>query len=176
MKTQTEKILTVLRMVSWVSFIGANIIFALSIVTFIISFFWPDANINFKGLITYHAEFRKDHLIEYIFIFSFTLVWAYLNVQIWGKIKEVLYKVNLENPFSMNIAMMLEKIGYLLFSVWLIGFIANGYTDYLSKNIEGIEKGFDTDFSFLFSAGIVYIISQIFKRGVEIQSENELTV
>jgi hypothetical protein len=29
---------------------------------------------------------------------------------------------------------------------------------------------------FLFMAGLVFIISPIFKRGVELQSENELTV
>ncbi|MBN2635649.1 MAG: DUF2975 domain-containing protein [Prolixibacteraceae bacterium] len=29
---------------------------------------------------------------------------------------------------------------------------------------------------FLFMAGLVFVISQIFKRGVEIQSENDLTV
>ncbi len=29
---------------------------------------------------------------------------------------------------------------------------------------------------FLFMAGIIFIIALIFKRGVEIQSENELTI
>lgn len=176
MKTQTEKILSILRVASWVLFIGACIILGLVIATFLISFIWPEAKINFDGIIGNQSEFRKNHLVEYLLIFLFTLLWAIFNVRVWAKIKQVLYKINLKSPFSMDIAMLLEKISYLLFGVWLMGFSANGFTDYLSKRIDGIEKGLDADFGFLFSAGIVFIFSQIFKRGIEIQSENDLTV
>lgn len=54
--------------------------------------------------------------------------------------------------------------------------IGNGYFDFISKRT-GIDlvNHFNHG-EYFFMAGIVYIISQIFKRGVELQEENELTV
>lgn len=176
MKTKTEKILSVLRSLSWILFIGSYLLLGLIILTVLISFIWPEAKINFNGIITNQAVFRQNHTWAYSLIFLFTMAWSILNVMLWAKIKKVLYDVNIKNPFSKEISKMLESISFLLFGVWLFGFSINGVTVYLSNRIEGIGKGFDSDFSFLFSAGIVYIISQIFKRGIEIQEENDLTV
>lgn len=176
MKTQTEKILSVLQIISWISFIGASIILGLVIIAFIISFIWPEAKINFNGIAANQSAFRQNHLFVYFIIFIFTMAWSILNVLVWAKVKKVLYEVNLKNPFTMHISNLIERISLLLFGIWLFSFSINGLTDYLSKRMEGLEKGFDTDLSFLFAAGIVFIISQIFKRGVELQSENDLTV
>ncbi|CAH0994522.1 hypothetical protein EMA8858_00632 [Emticicia aquatica] len=176
MKTQTEKILKILRIVAWIAFVGSVTIFGLTIATVVISIILPDAKINFSGIIMNQAELRKTHLIAYLFIFSFTLTWAFLNIQLWKSVKNVLYKINMQKPFSMEVANVLEKIGFLLLSIWAVEFISDGYIDYLSKHIEGVEKGFKVSLFYLFNAGIVYIVSQIFKRGVELQEENELTV
>jgi hypothetical protein len=176
MKTQTEKILQVLRIVAWIAFIGSSIIFGLIIATIVLSYIAPDSKINFSSITINQAKLRESHLIEYLFIVSFTVILALMNIQLWKKVKGILYKINLKKPFSMEIAIILEKIGYILLSIWIIEFMADSYTDYLSKHIDGIEKGYKISFFYLFNAGIVYIISQIFKRGVEIQEENELTV
>ncbi len=176
MKTQTEKILKILRIVAWIAFVGSAIIFGLTIATVVISIISPDAKINFSGISMNQTELRKTHLIAYLFIFSFTFIWAFLNIQLWKSVKNVLYKINMQKPFSIEVANILEKIGFLLLSIWAVEFISDAYIDYLSKHIKGIEKGFNVSLFYLFNAGIVYIVSQIFKRGVELQEENELTV
>jgi hypothetical protein len=89
----------------------------------------------------------------------------------------LLQKLQLRSPFSMDVTKKLEKLAYLLLGVWvLIAFIGKTYLHYVVK-ATGINL---TDFSsgdeYLFIAGIVYIISQIFKRGIEMQEENQLTV
>ena len=76
----------------------------------------------------------------------------------------------------MEAALLLEKIGYFLISIWIVGTIADNYIQWLAKRIGQNISELDIDFNYLFIAGIVYIISQVFKRGVEIQTENDLTV
>ena len=76
----------------------------------------------------------------------------------------------------MEVAKKLENIAYQLLGIWVVGIMGKVYIEWLSKNtgvdLNGVSIGDD----FLFIAGIVYIISQIFKRGIEIQEENQLTV
>ncbi len=176
MQTQTQKILDFLRIVAWIAFIGSIILFMINIATFIVGFLAPDSKMTFSGTNIKLSGLRKEHLKEYIFAFSFLITVAFLNVQVWKNVRDVLQKINLESPFSMEIAKILEKIGYYLISIWAVGFLGDGYFDYLAKRIEGVERGMDIDFNYLFVAGIVYIISQIFKRGVELQDESDLTV
>ena len=46
---------------------------------------------------------------------------------------------------------------------------------WLAERVAGLEKNYISG-EFIFMAGVVFVISQIFKKGVEIQSEHELTV
>ena len=81
----------------------------------------------------------------------------------------------MSSPFERVTVVRLEKISYLFLGMWLLGIAGNGYTKWLAKSVGEWAGPFVTGES-LFVAGIVFIVSQVFKRGVEIQSENELTV
>ena len=72
-------------------------------------------------------------------------------------------------------ATILQTISYFLGSIWLLMQVGNGQTRWLSKQA-GLSLQDWNGAEFLFVAGLVFIVSQIFKRGVEMQSENELTV
>jgi type IV secretory pathway TrbL component len=73
---------------------------------------------------------------------------------------------------------MIEKISYLIFGIWLLELFGTAYGRYLQTLFTDITVKFSlsSEFSYLFMSGIIYLISQIFKRGVELQEENELTV
>jgi Protein of unknown function (DUF2975) len=176
METKTQKNLEVLQIVSWVVFIGSVVAALVQIIAFAISFIAPDAAMTISGTTVKLTELRKNNLMEYIFLVSLLLVMAILHINVWQKVKDLLTGINLNSPFTYKISYLLEKIGYLLFSIWLIGFIIGLYTDQLSKQIEGLKNLFNIDFNYLFVSGIVYIISQVFKRGIELQTENDLTV
>ncbi|PQJ12240.1 hypothetical protein CJD36_000325 [Flavipsychrobacter stenotrophus] len=90
-------------------------------------------------------------------------------------VTKVLGKVNMQNPFKIRVAIALEKISYLLLSIATAAFLANEHADWLQKRA-GIEGDKLTTQEFLVTAGLVFIISQIFRRGVELQAESDLTV
>jgi hypothetical protein len=77
----------------------------------------------------------------------------------------------------MEVEKKLERIACLLLAVWIVsGIFWKIYIYYLSQ-ATGIQLPANTSGDeYLFMAGIIYIISQVFKRGIEIQEENDLTV
>jgi len=79
------------------------------------------------------------------------------------------------NPFTMEVAKRLENIAYTIILVWVAILIYNGQLKWLAKDVADLEgRALSTDL--IIYAGLVFVISQIFKKGVEIQTENELTV
>ena len=88
---------------------------------------------------------------------------------------KVISKIEMKSPFTKEVSRRLEFISYALFTISLIALLGNIYINILSHipiNVQGKLHAKE----FLFTAGLVFIISQIFKHGVELQSENELTV
>jgi hypothetical protein len=89
--------------------------------------------------------------------------------------------INFQNPFKIEIASLLVRISYIAFAVWILAVVSNAYMDWLIENGIGIsevslQKYMGGGSEFFFLVLIVYTISQIFKRGIELQSENELTI
>jgi len=75
----------------------------------------------------------------------------------------------------MDVARKLEKISYVLFGTWLVEMLYGAHMSWMMK-LTGETFGTLDSGGFIFMAGLVFIISQVFKRGVEIQAENDLTV
>ena len=88
-------------------------------------------------------------------------------------------KLNLVKPFSTEMAGLIEKISLEALSIAIVSVIADQYTKRLIQtgyDVSHIEEYWDDIAAFLMMAAIVFVISQIFKKGIEIQNENDLTV
>jgi len=105
------------------------------------------------------------------FIFTLAAMKAYVAYQA----TKVISKVKLENPFRTDVAWVLESISYSLLVIWVVGVFAALYTKWLDTYAVDMHDE-SASIAGLLVAGLVFVISQVFKRGVEIQSENELTV
>lgn len=174
MKTRTQSILSVVKIIALIGYIGAIVAGLRIIIPFVAGFVADNPSFDTgTGL----DSLRETHLLPYISLMSFIIALAILKVQIWESLREILQEINLNSPFSIKIASMLEKMSYLILAIGIIYMAGDGYAGYLSKTIDEVGKGFfKSDYQYLFSAGIVYVMAQIFKRGVEIQEENDLTV
>ncbi|WP_163325232.1 MULTISPECIES: DUF2975 domain-containing protein [Draconibacterium] len=98
-----------------------------------------------------------------------------LNITIWILVLRLLKRIQLTNPFNMEVIERLERISYLLFIIWILSISAGGFFAWLGEKAGELNDSWSHG-PYLFMAGLVFIISQIFKRGVELQSENDLTV
>lgn len=173
-QTRTQQVLTIMHILAWVAFVGFAIEGGAIIISYLVSIINSDAAENiYKGKDLY--ALREYNFWHYTLHVSFLVLLAGLKSQVWCLVITTLSHLKLSNPFKMETAVKLEKISYTLFTTWVVGMANSAHTAWLVK-VTDHEYGGYVSGEFIFMAGLVFIISQVFKRGVEIQSENELTV
>lgn len=177
MKIKTETILTVSKYLALLGGVGCSILFGSQILTLVSSFINPE-----WAKLTYQVDLnlfsiRDQSIVFYVFAMILTIAVSVLKALFWYKVFGLLSEIKLQTPFSREVVKKLEMMAYIMFYVWIVSSIFwKTYTFYL-KQETGIQLPIrNSDDEYLFMAGIIYIISQIFKRGIELQEENQLTV
>jgi len=178
MLTKNDAILKVLHVVSWIAFIGLCIEAGALIFNFVYSLFKPIASNNiYKGLDL--SEIYAIHFPQFIALMSFVLALAILKAYLFYLVVKIFQKLNLVKPFDVEIAKLIEKISYEAIAIAVVSLIAHQFTKRLIQNgyeVSHVENYWNDTAAFLMMAAILFIISQVFKKGIELQNENDLTV
>jgi hypothetical protein len=173
-KTRTQQILTIMHILAWVAFVGYMIEAGAILVSYTVSLIDHEAAKDlYKGMNLYNL--RQFNFWSYTGSVSFMVALSLMKAYVSWLVIKILSKVNLVNLFTMEVAKKLEKISHLLLEIWIVSMLSNAHTGWLLKTT-GELHGEWVNGEFIFMAGLVFVIAQVFKRGVEIQSENELTV
>jgi|SRR5450755_5509 hypothetical protein len=182
MTISTKQILKVLLILSWIIFIGVCIeaggcIFSAGYTLLInpinAAHFWVGNDLS--GLYKYDP----GYFIGETLLISIAAV---LKACMFYGIVKILHdkKLDMAQPFSEELRRFILKISWLAFGIGLFTQWGVRYTEWLVK--KGLSMpdtqhlhlgGADV---WLFMGVILFVIAQIFKRGIEIQRENELTV
>lgn len=177
MKTKTEIILIVLKYLALLAAIGFSIECGSQLFYFVASFMDPQWAKNGYQIERDWFVIHKYSTWYYICVLSLTISISATKALIWYLIFDLLLKLQLKSPFSMLVTKKLETISYLLLGVWILtAIIGKTYAHYLLESTGITLPAKYTGDEYFFIAGIIFIISQIFKRGIEMQEENELTV
>jgi hypothetical protein len=176
-KTKTETILMVSKFLALAGGVGYSIIWGSQLTTLVASFInleWAkrtyEVDMNLFGI-------REHNTGYYVFAMCLTIAVSALKALIWFVVFGLLSKLKLQTPFSMEVEKKLERIAFLLLTVWIVSTIFWKTCIYYVSTDTGIQLATNNSGSeYLFMAGMIYIISQVFKRGIEIQEENQLTV
>jgi len=174
MKSKTETILIVLNTLVWIVFVGLMVETGAILISFIISLVKPeDAKNLYKDVDL--LELRRSGIVAYFFLVSVLIGLTAVKSFSAYLVLKILTQIKLENPFKIEIAQLMEKISYYILAVWVVSILLKMTIEIL------VQKHFLLRISsesgeYLFLAGIIFIFAQVFKKGIEIQSENELTV
>jgi hypothetical protein len=173
-KTRTEQILVVMYFLAWVAMIGFLIKAGGILFSYSISIVSPDAAKYLYDGLDLH-ELREFNFWHYTLSISFLVVFPLMKAYVSFLALKTLSEVNMINPFTSEVSDKLERISYALLGAWMIAMLSNAHTSWIQHRI-GVLQGDWIAGDFIFMAGLVFIISKVFKRGVELQSENDLTV
>lgn len=181
-KITTKHILIALSIITWIIFIGVcieaggflfNMIYTLAIKPAGAEFFW-----NRLNLLSLY-QFGKSHFITEL---SIICIVAVLRAIMFFVIVKFLYdkKLDLSKPFNMEMRRFILLIGYIALGISFFSVWGTNYTDWLVSQgvtMPSIHQlriaGADV---WIFMSVVLFVIAQIFKRGIEIQTENDLTV
>jgi hypothetical protein len=167
-----------LYIVAWVIFVGLSIEAGGLIVNFFFSLYKPEFVQNLYQKLDL-TEVYNESRVAFFGIYSFILVISILKAILFYIVIRLMHKMDLSKPFSNFVASQISQISYYTLSIGLLSYIARQST----KNL--MHHGFVTDNvnpfwadsqAFILMGAVIYIIATIFKKGVEIQIENDLTV
>lgn len=172
---KTNQVLNVMKVVTWIIFIGLCIkTGAILISTFISLFINPDAAKNlYLGLDL--SQLYNVNIWYYINIISFIIVLSGMKAYLFYLVIKIFLKINLEQPFNSQMMTLIRKISHVALGIGIVALIAEAYSNRLLHRGMEVPKQWGGE-EFLFLAGIIFILGLVFKRGIEIQSESELTI
>lgn len=182
LKITTTQILKVLYILSWIIFIGVcieaggiifNTFFSLVLNPIGANNFWQGVNLSSL----YHYD--SGHFLA---ITSYMSITAVMKAIIFYLIVKVLHdkKLNMVQPFNDAVRRFISNVSYLSLGIGLFSRAGVKYAEWMVNN--GVEMPDVEDLRlggaevWLLMGVTLFVIAQIFKRGIEIQDEHELTV
>ena len=167
-----------LYILAWLIFVGLSIEAGGLIVIFFFSLYKPEFVQNLYQKLDL-TEMYKDSRIAFFGIYSFILIISILKAYLFYIVINLMHKMDLSKPFSTFVAKQISKISYYTLSIGLLISIARQ----LAKNLmhygfvtESLNQFWADSQAFILMGAVIYIIATIFKKGVDIQNENDLTV
>lgn len=167
-----------LHIVAWFIFVALCIEAGGLLVNFIFSLYKPEFVQNLYQKLDL-SEMYKENRFAFFGVYNFILILSILKACLFYIVISLMLKMDLSKPFNNFVAKQISKISYYTLSIGFISYIAGEF----SKNLA--HKGYNTDNltqfwpdsqAFILMGAVIYIIAIIFKKGVAIQSENDLTV
>ncbi|MBK8699303.1 MAG: DUF2975 domain-containing protein [Saprospiraceae bacterium] len=168
----------VLKIVAWVIFVGLCVEAGGLIVNFIFSLYKPEFVQNLYQKLDLSAMYNRSKW-TFFSMYSFILVISMLKAYLFYIVIILVSKLDLTKPFNRFVSEKIMLMSYLTLSIGLLSYLARQ----TAKNL--LHRGYEIDQlnpfwvdseAFVLMAAIVYVIATIFKKGLEIQMENDLTV
>lgn len=167
-----------LHIVTWIIFVGLCIEAGGLIVNFIFSLFKPEMVNKLYQKLDLSSMYQQSKW-TYFGMYGFVISISVLKSMLFYILIEMLYKLDLSKPFSSFAAKKITQISYFTFSIGILSFIASQTAKNLSHHgyeIDKLSQFWVDSQAFILMAAIIFVIAAIFRKGVEIQNENDLTI
>ena len=177
-KWSHQPILMLITVIIWSIFIGLCIQAGTLIFTFIYSLIQPIISKDlYEGLNLFSLQTHSKW--QYIALVTLLISISILKAQLFYTMIRIFIKIDLIHPFSKGIAKLISKLSYIAFTLGVTQLLCSTLVKRLDPEafqIMGIDNHLSGSFEYFLLSALIFAIAQVFKRGVEIQAENELTV
>ena len=178
MSKTNNLVFTGLKIISWLIFVGLCIEAGGLLVNFFFSLYRPEFVKNLYQKLDLSDMYARSQMV-FFGMYSFILFISVLKAVLFYIVVRLVSKIDLSKPFNSYVSRQISLISYYTLTIGLFSYIARE----LAKNLQ--HQGFVTENlnqfwtdsqAFILMAAVVYIIATIFKKGIEIQNEIDLTV
>mgnify|MGYP003582073645 CR=1 FL=1 len=181
-KITTKQMLTVLYVLSWIIFIGLCIEAGGFIFNGFLSLFVNTNDAKYFWQLIDLSDLYKYDRGYFIVTILIIIIVAVLKAFLFYLIVKILYdkKLTLSRPFNTDVRRFISNLSYLALGIGVFSLVGFKYAEWFVK--QGVNMpdaqhmriaGADV---WLLMGVILLVIAQIFKRGIELQQENDLTV
>lgn len=164
--------------IAWIIFIGLSIEAGALVVNFLFSLYKPEIVQNLYQKLDL-IQMYNENKFAFFSIYSFILIISILKAVLFYTVISLMHTMDRTKPFSTFVAKQISYISYFTLSIGLLSFIGREVTKNLMH--EGLALNKVNQFwvdseAYIFMWAVIHIIATIFKKGVAIQNENDLTV
>lgn len=145
------------------------------LVNFVFSLIKPAFIPNLYEKLDLTAIYQQNPIGFYA-VYNFILLIAILKAILFYIVIILVTKLDLSKPFNPFVANQIRKISYFTLSIGLLSYIAEKTVERSIQSASNLHQYWDGSSAFILMGAIIYIIAAIFKKGVEIQNEVDLTV
>lgn len=167
-----------LHVIAWIIFVGLSIEAGGLIVNFAFSVFKPEFVGNLYQKLDLSLLHQQSQCV-FFGMYGFVVFISILKALLFYTVIELLLKLDLTKPFSSFVSTKISQISYYTFSIGILSYIARQIAESLliqGYEIDKLSQFWVDSSAFILMAAIIYIIAVIFKRGIELQEESELTI
>jgi len=167
-----------LYVVAWLIFVGLSIEAGGLIVNFFFSLYKPEFVQNLYQTLDL-TEMYKESRLAFFGVYSFILIISILKACLFYAVIRLMHKMDLSKPFNTFVARQILQISYYTLSIALLSHIARQIVENLMHFgfvPDNLNQFWADSQAFILMGAVIYIIATIFKKGVDIQNENDLTV
>lgn len=178
MQKGNNYVFTALKIVAWIIFVGLCIEAGGLIVNFIFSLCKPEMVSRLYQKLDL-SELYAHSTWAFLGMYGFILFLSILKAVLFYIVIVLVTKIDLSRPFNSFVSGKILQISYYTLSIGLVSYIARQSAKSLAQHglsIENLNQFWEDSQAFILMAAVVYIIAIIFKKGVAIQNENDLTV
>ena len=171
-------VFTVVKIVSWIIFVGLCIEAGGLMVNFIFSLYKPEIVHNLYQKLDLSEMYDRSKW-AFFSMYGFVLVISILKAVLFYVVIRLVSKINLTKPFNSYASGQITLMSYYTFSTGIVSYIARETAKNLQQQgyaVDSLNQFWADSQAFILMAAVIYVIATIFSRGVEIQNENDLTV
>lgn len=184
MSKRTEFLFNGLNVLAWIIFVGLCVESGgLLVNAFISLFINPIASSRFWGGLNLYElyQFNQSHFVT---IVSLLIIVSILKSILFYLIVNLFHKkkLNLSSPFNDMLGKYIFNLSYLAFGIGLFSYWGKKFSNWLIDTSSGTLNSSIQSLKFegadvwLFMGVILLIFAMIFKKGIQIQSDNDLTI
>lgn len=167
-----------LYVVAWLLFVGLSIEAGGLLVNFFFSIFKPEFVSRLYQKLDLTQMYKSSQWV-FFGMYGFILCIAILKAYLFYIVIRLMHKMDLTSPFSTFVAAQIMRISYFTLSIGLLSFIARQTAKNLTHYgfaTESLSQFWADSQAFILMGAVVYIIAVIFRKGVDIQNDSELTI
>lgn len=164
--------------IAWLIFVGLSIEAGGIIVNFVISLYNPEIIQHLYQKLNL-MEMYNNSKLAFFGVYSFILIISTLKACLFYTVISLMHKMDLAKPFDTFVAKQILYMSYYTLSIGLLSSIAQQLVKNLKHHNfvpDSVNQFWADSHAFILMGAVIYIIAIIFKKGVDIQNENDLTV
>jgi hypothetical protein len=174
----TKTIFNILNILAWITFVGLCIKAGTILCTSLLSLFInPEAAKNLQPGLNLSALYKYS-MVQFAAMLSMIILLAGLKAFIFYLVINMFKKLNHQHQLSTELSIFNARITCIVLVIGLLTAVANNYTDLLINrgvSLKDVQEYLGSGNEFLLLGVILFFTARFFKKGIEIQSDNELS-